>query len=203
MLRPANPDAFLDDPKVHKASRESDYMPYWPYLWGSAPEMARLVLETSWNAGTRTLEVGAGIGLVGLAALTAGLDVTFSDYDATAVRLAVANAALNGFPRSDGLVFDWRNLELLGRTDPFPLILGCDVIYERQIHNPLLDVLDRLLAHDGVCWLADPGRTHVSGFADQARERGFVVEFRDAGFQRRANPAMNEFQLLILHADKA
>ncbi|MBI1904343.1 MAG: hypothetical protein HYS13_24880 [Planctomycetia bacterium] len=29
LTRPADPDAFLDDPQVHEKNLESGYMPYW------------------------------------------------------------------------------------------------------------------------------------------------------------------------------
>lgn len=82
---PAVPDDFLDDPNVLKASRESDYMPYWAYLWPASTAMARLILSESWPEGTRALEIGCGVGLTGVAGLAAGLDLTFSDYDSTSV----------------------------------------------------------------------------------------------------------------------
>ncbi|MFO0919991.1 MAG: methyltransferase, partial [Planctomycetaceae bacterium] len=100
---PALPDAFLDDPEVQAAHDKSEYMPYWAYLWPSAVHMARLVYRAEWQAGREVLELGAGIGLVGLAALARGDSVTFSDYEPQAVQLALHNAALNGLSqRAEG-----------------------------------------------------------------------------------------------------
>jgi predicted nicotinamide N-methyase len=67
---PASPDAFLDDPAVRAASERDDYMPYWPYLWPAALSMAEAVARADWPAGTEVLEIGAGIGFVGLVALS-------------------------------------------------------------------------------------------------------------------------------------
>ena len=47
--------------------------------------------------GRRIVEVGCGLGLPGIAALACGLRVTFTDYDATALRFAADNARANGF----------------------------------------------------------------------------------------------------------
>jgi hypothetical protein len=33
LILPAVPDAFLDDPDVVQRHTQSQYMPYWAYLW--------------------------------------------------------------------------------------------------------------------------------------------------------------------------
>src|SRR5262249_59859503 len=78
---PADPDAFLDDAEVHAAHERTEYMPYWAYLWPSALHMAKRVRQADWSASSEILELAAGIGLVGLAALSKGHAVTFSDYE--------------------------------------------------------------------------------------------------------------------------
>ena len=93
---PARPDEFLDDPHVLEANRRDDYMPYWSYLWPSSVAMARWLPRADLAPGTRALELGSGIGLTGLAAVTLGWDVTFSDYDDQALQLCRHNARRNG-----------------------------------------------------------------------------------------------------------
>src|SRR5581483_5828823 len=78
---PASPDAFLDDPDVAQRHERDEYMPYWAYLWPASLPLAEAVLHEKWQPGTRVVELGAGIGLVGLSALAAGCHVTFTDYD--------------------------------------------------------------------------------------------------------------------------
>lgn len=174
LIRPADPDALLDDPEVLKANVADNYMPYWGYLWPAALEMAKAILSAGFPEGTRTLEVGAGIGLAGLAGLAAGLDVVFTDYDRTSVRLALSNAVLNGFSEAQGAFLDWRHAPDV----QFPLILGCEVIYEKANHDPILNVLDHMLEPDGACWLADPGRHTVDQFLSLAKSRGYRYEQR-------------------------
>lgn len=174
LIRPANPDALLDDPEVLKLNIADDYMPYWGYLWPTSLDMAKFILAAKLAPGLPTLEVGAGIGLAGLAGLAAGLDVIFTDYDRTSVRLALSNAVLNGFPTARGAFLDWRDAPDL----QFPLILGCDVIYEKANHEPILNVLDHMLAPDGECWLADPGRHQADAFLELAKSRSYHLERR-------------------------
>lgn len=172
---PAAPDDFLDDPDVQAANRNTGYMPYWSYLWPTSLELASAVLAEDWPLGAPALEIGAGIGLTGLAGLASGLRVTFSDYDPLAVELAVHNARNNGWPDAEGLVLDWRTP--IARQ--FPVIFGCDVIYEKQNHAPILDLLQVMLTDEGSCWIGDPGRHQADEFVNGARQRGFELELRE------------------------
>ena len=174
ITRPAAPDAFLEDPGVQAAHARDGYMPYWGYLWPTSLEMAAAVLDHDWPAGTPALEIGAGIGLTGLAGLARGLSVTFSDYDVQAVDLALHNARQNGWSRARGLVLDWRSPS----AEQFPVIFGCDVIYERQNHAPILALLGKMLAPAGQCWIADPGRHQADAFLADARTAGFDCALR-------------------------
>jgi len=171
---PEVPDKLLDDPAVIERHGVDGYMPYWGYLWPTALEMAQALFESPFPKGLPVLEIGAGLGLAGIAGLMAGLEVLFSDYDRLSVRIALLNAARNGFPEARGIFLDW--------CDPpplqFPLILGCDVIYEARNHAPILDLCQRMLAPGGVCWLADAGRHQAPAFVELAQKRGFGLEQR-------------------------
>jgi predicted nicotinamide N-methyase len=142
------------------------------------------------------LEIGSGIGLVGLAALACGWDVTFSDYDEMSLLLCRHNAERNGFPGAKTLRLDWRH-----PTGPkFPVVLGCEVIYEAKLHEPVLDVIQALLAPGGCCWLADPGRSQAPRFYERAVARGFRITVRDEAGRARPMAAPGEFQVFELSA---
>lgn len=204
---PACPDAFLEDAEsiaAHGPSEErperSD-IPFWQYLWPAAEAMARLVFAHDWTCETlrdaerlSALELGAGVGLVGLAGLASGLRVTFTDYQEPALVAAAANARLNGFTDFETALLDWH---APGKTR-YPIILGCEVIYERAIHEPILNVLDQMLETDGVAWLGDPGRSHVPAFLAEAMRRGYAIEIRNGANEILSAPIFGEFQLLIL-----
>lgn len=174
LFLPADPDAFLDDEDVLQKAESTDYMPYWAHLWPVAQQMACFVFEHDWEHRTRTLELGAGVGLVGLAGLANGLHVTFSDYDDIAIRVVLQTALMNGLSNADSLWLDWRDVS--ANVEPFQLVLGCEVIYEPGNHPVILDVLDRLLASDGQCWIGDPGRQYSPAFRKMAIERGYQVD---------------------------
>jgi len=191
---PAKPDAFLDDAGVRAAHDRSGYMPYWPYLWPASFPMGEAILRTDWPPGAAALEIGAGIGLVGLAALARGLRVTFSDYCDDAVNLAMHNARQNGYENFEGIILDWRE----PLSTRFPVILGCDVVYETANHRPILGLLDMMLAPGGTCWLGDGGRQHGGAFWRLARERGWNVGLRNARGEPLDEPIVGEFQLMTL-----
>lgn len=173
MVQPRTPDDFLDDPDVNARHVADDYMPYWSYLWPTSLELGELLLSRAWPQGLSTLEIGSGIGLTGVIALAAGLDVTFSDYDDESLTLAAFNARRNGFPAPRTMALDWRKLP---ENLSYPFILGCEVIYERRNHQPILSLLDKLLAPGGEAWIADPGRHTAHLFVADAQAAGYRCE---------------------------
>lgn len=225
LIRPALPDLFLDDERVIAANRESDYMPYWSYLWPASLVMAEVVAAgqiANWNAalradepdarerrkhpfaGQEVLELGCGVGLVGLMAALNGATVTFSDYDPVAVQCAVENARLNGIESAEGLVLDWRNPP----SRQWPIILGCDLLYERRDQPLLVDCISRVLSPTGTCFLADPGRLPSQDFLPLAHTFGFELRIlnRDSIERPTTHPReirQGEFHLIELRQSNA
>ena len=190
---PADPDSFLEEPAVIEAFERDDLLPYWTFLWPTARSMANLVSLKPWNPGLRTLEIGAGIGLVGLSGLARGLDVTFSDIEPQAVRLAQHNAIQNGF-HAEGMLLDWRR----PTQDVFPIIFGCDIVYEQRDHGPILILLRRMLDRNGECWIGDAGRAHAKAFYERAMQSGFEVSLQDAEGMPLTAPRIGQFQMFVL-----
>jgi hypothetical protein len=52
-------------------------------------------------------------------------------------------------------------------------VLAADVLYERRDIEPLLELFDRIVAPDGVLWLAEPGRPPASIFLESASRQGW------------------------------
>lgn len=172
---PAVPDAFLDDPQVLAAHARDEYMPYWAFLWPAALTLAQAVLQRPWPKGTHVVELGAGIGLVGVAALAAGYQVTFTDYDPLAVQLCAVNARKNGFTEFSAELVDWR-------TPPqwrVPVILGCELLYEDRNHEPLLELTRQWLIPSGTAWFADGGRMRAERFYRLIPHYGLRVSIHD------------------------
>jgi predicted nicotinamide N-methyase len=153
--RPADSDDLVNHPAIQAAVAADEYLPYWTELWPAARMLAKVILREKWTPGLEALEVGCGLGLPGIAALAAGLRVTFSDCDPTALEYAAANAQLNGFHDFKLLRLDWRWLPEGTRV---PVILGSDLIYQLLNINPLVALIQQMLLPGGVCLLTDEDR---------------------------------------------
>ena len=192
LVMPASPDAFLDDADVHLAFDRDDYMPYWAYLWPAALRMVATVLRTSWTPGAEVLELGAGIGLVGLVGLAQGLRVTFSDYEPKAVELALFNARRAGYSQATGVVLDWRSPP----SRQYQHLWGCELLYENRNHEPLLELTRKMLAPGGTAWFADGGRAKAGRFCNLLPKFGLKCRLFDEQMQPLAAPRVGRYQLI-------
>jgi predicted nicotinamide N-methyase len=182
--RPGGSDLMFDHPAVRAAYAADEYIPYWAELWPAARMLAKAVLKEPWAKYPRrdALEVGCGLGLAGIAALSRGLTVTFSDVDELAVTFAAANARLNGFRNFATAAIDLRS--------PPPglevgVLLGSDLLYEPRMVEPVIAFVQAVLAPGGVCLIADPDRVSARPFRWAAESAGLNVE---PSFARAGSP---------------
>lgn len=72
--------------------------PYWAYAWAGGAVLARYILDHPMTvAGRRVLDLGAGSGIVGIAAAKAGAnEVIAAEIDRNGVAAIGLNAAANG-----------------------------------------------------------------------------------------------------------
>ena len=193
VVRPADPDRLLDDPLVRQWNQCDDYMPYWAYLWPGALFLAEAVAREPWPLGTtlapplRALEIGCGVGLAGLVALSRGLSVCFTDYDHAPLHFVRRSAHENGFdPASYSTrLLDWRDLP----DESYPVILGSDVLYERRLVPIVANLLAKLLEPGGLGLVACPGRSSAEGFCPTLAALGLscqmeTIESRSEDGQR-------------------
>jgi predicted nicotinamide N-methyase len=155
ITRPGDSERLLDDATVRSLFAADEYLPYWADLWPAARMLAKAVLAEPWVPGVEALEVGCGLGLPGIAGLSKGLRVVFSDYDATALRFAADNARLNGWHNFRLLQMDWRCPPADLRV---PVVLASDLIYELRNVAPIVALIKRVLAPGGLCLLTDQDR---------------------------------------------
>jgi predicted nicotinamide N-methyase len=178
--RPDEADKLVHHPAIQAAFATHDYLPYWTDLWPAARMLAKAILRERWPPGLRALELGCGLGLPGVAALVAGMRVTFSDYDKTALVFAAQNARLNGFADFDVMPLDWRsppdNLH-------FPVLLASDLVYELRHINPLVALIQNVLQPGGVCFLTDQDRLPAYNLRDALEGEGmpYTAEVMRAG----------------------
>jgi predicted nicotinamide N-methyase len=169
IARPSESDRLLDLPAVHAAFGRDEYMPYWADLWPAARMLAKVLVKETIALGTEALEIGCGLGLPGVVALSRGLRVTFSDYDACALRFAADNARLNGFDDFETLAVDWRHPPADRR---WPVLLGADLIYELRNIDPLVGFIKAVLAPGGICLLTDQDRIPAHALREALAREG-------------------------------
>lgn len=171
VARPDRSDKLLDHPEVLEANARDDYMPYWAELWPAARMLAKVLVKEPLPEGATALELGCGLGLAGLVALSRGLEVIFSDYDATALKFAEDNAQLNGFTRFRTLQLDWRQPPADLRVD---LVLGSDLIYEVRNVDPVVACLSRVIKPGGRALVTDQDRIPAANFRAALEANGLV-----------------------------
>ncbi len=164
-----NQDVLLDSVRTEA---DLENFPYGLLLWASAVGLAhRLADEPALVAGKRVLELGAGVGLPGLVARTLGArQVTQTDYQPPALDLAQRNAEKNGVTGIRYFLGDWRRFP---PTEPQDVVIGSDVLYEHTLHAALTDVIERVLAPNGLLLLSDPQRPYALDFADKLERAGW------------------------------
>ncbi|SEE71530.1 Predicted nicotinamide N-methyase [Rhizobiales bacterium GAS188] len=132
--------------------------PYWAYHWAGGLALARHILDRPETvAGRRVLDLGAGSGIVGIAAAIAGAsEVIAADIDRYAVAALGLNAAANGVTvavASGDLT--------AGPSLPVDLIAVGDLFYEPDLAERVTAYLDRCLASGVDVLIGDPGRAFL------------------------------------------
>jgi predicted nicotinamide N-methyase len=127
--------------------------PYWAFAWAGGQALARYVLDNpAIVAGQRVLDIGAGSGLVALAAARAGAaTVLAADIDAFACAAIRLNASANNCSVTT------TQDDLIGAPNAWDVILVGDLFYERPLAERLLAWLTPL---DVPALLGDPGRNY-------------------------------------------
>ena len=133
--------------------------PFWAAAWPGGQALARYVLDhPEVVAGRTVLDLGAGSGLVGVAAAVAGAArVIASDVDPYSRTAVAVNAEENGVGPFT-VVGD-----VLGEPpDPAAeVILAGDVCYQREMAQRVLPYLGRAWLAGAAVFLGDPGRPYV------------------------------------------
>jgi predicted nicotinamide N-methyase len=153
--------------------------PYWAYAWAGGAALARHFLDRPESVcGRRVLDLGAGGGIVGIAAAKAGAaSVTAAEIDRNGLAAIGLNAEANGV-----------KLKIIGRdltrSDPPPgigLVAVGDLFYSAALARRVAAFLDRCLATGAEVLVGDPGRTFLPHARLEPVAEYAVPDFGDGG----------------------
>ena len=157
----------------------------WPLfglLWPSGAHLAARMAAHPVCAGERILEIGCGLALASLVAHRRGNDITASDCHPLAGAFLQENLRLNALPPMKYRHGHWGAAELstsaIPRTlpeGPYDLIIGSDLLYERDERGRLADFIGHLAAVTADVLIIDPDRGNRPAFNRNMASQGFTL----------------------------
>ena len=147
----------------------------WPLfgqVWPSAQKLADLM--QTWEIGAhRILEIGCGLALASMVIHRRQGNITASDCHPLTEAFLRFNLDLNALPALKYGTGNW------GRDNPalgaFDLIIGSDVLYERNHPAQLAEFIQRHTAPQAEVLIIDPNRSNRSAFHRAMAFNGFVL----------------------------
>jgi predicted nicotinamide N-methyase len=161
----------------------------WPLfglVWPSGAQLAAHVAKRPVNASERILEIGCGLGLASLVGHRRGADVTASDRHPLAESFLAENLRLNGLAPMKYRHGNWGATKLQQQSAAddglhalrgrFDLIMGSDLLYERDDHGQLASFIGRHAAPGAQIWIVDPDRGNRSVFNRHMARQGYALQ---------------------------
>jgi 2-polyprenyl-3-methyl-5-hydroxy-6-metoxy-1,4-benzoquinol methylase len=136
-------------------------LPYWGKIWDASFVLAYFLGKQPVVPGQRILEIGAGMGVVGIYAALCGHSVTITDNNEDAILFARASALLSGCPQADVRTMNWTDPGLI---HPYDMIIGSEVVYDRESYPVLVQFLRKALAPNGIIFLAKNAQLRTPAF---------------------------------------
>ena len=158
----------------------------WPLfglMWPSGHELATCMAIHPVTPGQRILELGCGLGLASLVCHRRGADITASDCHPLADSFLRENLRLNGLPPLPYRHGHWTaacpapapadgQIDVTGR---YELIIGSDLLYERDEAGLLAGYIGAHAQPDAEVWIVDPNRGNRAAFGRHMADRGFAL----------------------------
>ncbi|MEQ1782726.1 MAG: 50S ribosomal protein L11 methyltransferase [Hyphomonadaceae bacterium] len=164
------------------ADSEPDFAtPYWAYHWGGGLALARYVLDNpECVANRKVLDLGAGSGLVAIAAAKSGAGrVTAADIDPFAMAAIALNAAANNVAIAT-LLGDLTT----GAPPSVEIVLVADLFYAADLAEQVTRFLDLCVAANIDILIGDPWRTYLP-----RKRLKLLAEYAGLDFGNRAASA--------------
>ena len=125
--------------------------PYWVKVWEAALILVSHLIDQGLETDKTVLELGAGMGVVGLFLAAYGHPVTLTDFNADALALMRKNAKKNGLTSVSIRKVDWNQPDL---PDKYDIVCGAELVYRQADLKPLLETIRKAVRPDGTIYLA-------------------------------------------------
>jgi len=193
--RIADPDVVLDQvaaeqdrrEKVSGRRREDEelHLPYWAELWESGLGIAKKLVSSPERVRDKNvLDLGCGMGLAGTVAAALGGNVLFADLEPDSLLFAT----LNSLPWREKVRTRRLNWQKDHLEERFDLILGADILYEKQ-QWPFLEPFWREhIAPGGSVLLGEPGRQTGDLFLEWLSSGDWKMEKSEQPVPTRLRP---------------
>ena len=185
------------DPFFNKDDVFNEF-PLWSKIWEASIVLANYMADIPVDPQRHLLEIGCGIGVVGIVAAQFGHRVTMTEYNRDSLDFARANARVNHTGESSApeiVELDWTKPALEGRFD---MILGSEVIYKEEYFDPLNALFRRYLKPGGEIILAEGLRktsmTFFKRMSDICDIKARKKIFRSKGGEKRVVLASMRFK---------
>ncbi len=164
----------FDDPDgaAERAGVSSAQWPLFGQAWPAGHVLAQ-AMSAHDVAGLRILEVGCGLALSSLVLQQRGADITASDLHPLAETFLIGNALRNGLGAITYHDLPWAVPD--AHLGCFDLIIGSDVLYERDHAVQLAALVQRHAPARSEVVLTDPGRGNAGAFGKAMRLLGYAT----------------------------
>jgi len=126
--------------------------PLWIKIWEASIILADYLAGLRVEPDKRFLEIGCGVGLVGIVASAFGHHVTATEYNPDALNFARANALLNKASNIEIKEMNWNKPQIQGS---FNTIIGSEITYKESNFQPILNLFRTYLNDCGEIILAE------------------------------------------------
>ena len=157
---PRNISKFVDQRNLFKN------FPLWARIWEGAIVLADYISRLEINIPKSFLEIGAGIGVVGIITASFGHNVTITDYNKDALNFACANVHKNLGDNIKNIkikILDWKAPKV---DESYDYIIGSDVVYKEEDFDYILNLFDVALKKKGEIILSESFRKNSLKFLE-------------------------------------
>ena len=126
--------------------------PLWAKIWEATSVLSTYMADLPVNPEKRFLEIGAGIGVVGIVAASFGHRVVMSEHNPDALNFARANAVINKCNNLEIKDLDWNKPVC---DELFDQIIGSEVVHKKSDIKSLLMLFNKCLKPGGDITLAE------------------------------------------------